>query len=124
RPRCCSSRRSPAAASGPCCAAGRTAGGSRRGEIRLLFDARLLPAESASRTRTFWMALRHRLERDLPDLPVDDAHLEDAVLQGLRQLLRPVAVALLGGYEIDGADLDLLMCLLESGIRCRERAAV
>lgn len=92
-------------------------GGSRRGEIRLLFDARLLPAESASRTRTFWMALRHRLERDLPDLPVDDAHLEDAVLQGLRQLRRPVAVALLGGDEIDGADLDLLMRLLESGIR-------
>ena len=92
-------------------------GGSRRGEIRLLFDARLLPAESASRTRTFWRALRHRLERDLPDLPVDDVHLEDAVPQGLRQLRRPVAVALLGGDEIDGADLDLLMRLLESGIR-------
>src|SRR5699024_12497244 len=81
-------------------------GGSRHGEIRLLFDARLLPAESASRTRTFWRALRHRLERDLPDLPVDDVHLADAVPQGLRQLLRPVAVQLLCGAAYAGEERD------------------
>src|SRR5699024_3670474 len=92
-------------------------GGSRRGEIRLLFDARRLPAETASRTRMFWMALRHRLERDLPDLPVDDALVEDAVLQGLRQIRRPVAVALLGGDQIDEHDFGLLARLLESGTR-------
>src|SRR5699024_909018 len=86
-------------------------GGSRRGEIRRL------PAEPASRTRMFWMALRHRLERDLPDLPVDDALVEDAVLQGLRQIRRPVAVALLGGDQIDEHDFGLLARLLESGTR-------
>ena len=92
-------------------------GGSRRGEIRLLFDVRRLPAEPANRTRTVWMALRHRLERDLPDLPADDALLEDAVVRGLRQLRRPVAVAFLGGDQIDETDVDLLERLLESGTR-------
>src|SRR5699024_4118769 len=92
-------------------------GGSRRGEIRLLFDVRQLPAESASRARMFWMALRHRLERVLPDLPADDALLEDAVVRGLRQLRRPVAVAFLGGDQIDETDVDLLERLLEAGTR-------
>src|SRR5699024_8554340 len=80
-------------------------------------DARQLPSETASRTRMFWVALRHRLERDLPDLPVDDALVEDAVLQGLRQIRRPVAVALLGGDQIDEHDFSLLARLLESGTR-------
>src|SRR5699024_2516723 len=86
-------------------------GGSRRGEIRLLFDARLLPAAPASRTRTFWRALRHRLERALPDPPVDDVHREAAVLQGQAQDPRPGAVARLGllgsvtGGIVAGSDL-------------------
>src|SRR5699024_9237921 len=92
-------------------------GGSRRGELRLLFDVRQLPAEPANRARMFWMALRHRLERDLPDLPADDALLEDAVVRGLRQLRRPVAVAFLGGDQIDETDVDLRGRLLEAGSR-------
>ncbi|ATG53737.1 hypothetical protein CFK41_02295 [Brachybacterium ginsengisoli] len=91
--------------------------GSRRSELRLLYRSEGLPATSAGLTRLLWSSLQHQLGHDLTDLPEDDALLDDAVARGLRQIRRPVAVAVHGVERLDDGAFDALMHLLGSGIR-------
>ncbi|MGO2559318.1 hypothetical protein [Brachybacterium sp.] len=92
-------------------------GARRHGEIRLRFDARRLPREPVALARVVWSSLRLRLGQELPELPTEVGTLEAAALQGLRQLRRPVAVAI---HQVSGDDTDIfdvLVRLLDAGAR-------
>lgn len=92
-------------------------GGSRHGEIRLRFNARRLPTDPAILTRMFWSALGHRLEQELPELPEDDALLEEAVLRVMQQIRRPIVVAIHGIDYFDAAAFTVVLRLLVVGVR-------
>lgn len=92
-------------------------GHGRYGEIRLLFDADRLPTEPADLLRMFWPVLRKRLEMSLPQLPEDDVQLGTIVMRHLREIRRPVAVAVLSADRLPTRTLSIILRLLDVGFR-------
>lgn len=92
-------------------------GHGRYGEIRLVFEAERLPAEPVALLRMFWSVLRKRLEMSLPQLPEDDVQLEAIALQHLREIRRPVAVALLNADQLPAQTVKIALRLLDVGFR-------
>lgn len=87
------------------------------GELRLLFDAERLPSEPTALLRTLWPVLRKRLEMALPQLPEDDVQLGAIALQHLREVRRPVAIAVLNAERLDATAFRAVLRLLDVGFR-------
>lgn len=87
------------------------------GELRLLFDAERLPSQPAALLRTLWPVLRKRLEMALPPLPEDDVQLRAIALQHLREVRRPVAIAVLNAEQLDARAFRAILRLLDVGFR-------
>lgn len=92
-------------------------GGHRDGELRMLFDARRLPAQPRALVRLLWSALRHRLSHDLPTLPEEDAQLEETVVQALRGIRRPMTLAIREAEQLSATSLAVLLPVLDGGVR-------
>lgn len=91
--------------------------GRHGGEIRLLFDAERLPTEPSALLRVLWPVLRRRLEMALPQLPEDDVQLGALALQHLREVRRPVAVAVVNAERLPPRAIRSILRLLDVGFR-------
>lgn len=91
--------------------------GNGHGEIRLLFHASGLPATPANLARMLWNSLGHQLGQDLGELTEEDALPDEALQRGLRQIRRPLTVAVHGAEHLGDETFDVLVGLLGSGVR-------
>lgn len=89
----------------------------RLGETRLRFEAKRMPPDPRALARTFWTALGHRLRQRLPPLPEQDARLAEAVLGRLREMRRPIALAVHDAESLDENTFELVLTLLDAGVR-------
>ena len=86
-------------------------------EIRMLFEAPQVPTAPLELLRLFWAALQRERTLHLPDLPSSGEQVREVARRHLREVRRPIEVAVIGGDHFTAEAFDAVLNLLDLDAR-------
>lgn len=86
-------------------------------EIRMLFEAPQVPTAPLELLRLFWAALQRERTLHLPDLPSSGEQVREVARRNLREVRRPIEVAVIGGDHFTAEAFDAVLNLLDLDAR-------